>query len=224
MAITPTYPGVYVQEAPSGTRTIIGVSTAVTAFIGFFRKGPLNRPVMIFNMGDFEREFGGLDVRSEAAYGIRQYFANDGDIAWVVRTAAQDSTHPIAAAQITVLDAPQGSAMLTIAASSAGRWGNAIKVDVDYSTADPTSTFNLTATEWGSSGGRLAALNVTRAQNLSMNPGAPNYAVAVLAQTSGTLVELVDLAQGTPGRPAQTGTTGGDLGAPERQPFLCTER
>ena len=29
-----TYPGVYVEEIPSGVRTITGVATSVTAFVG----------------------------------------------------------------------------------------------------------------------------------------------------------------------------------------------
>ena len=34
MPVTLTHPGVYIQELPSGGRTITGVATAVTAFIG----------------------------------------------------------------------------------------------------------------------------------------------------------------------------------------------
>jgi phage tail sheath protein FI len=34
MPITPTYPGVYIEEIPSGVRTITGVATSITAFIG----------------------------------------------------------------------------------------------------------------------------------------------------------------------------------------------
>lgn len=31
MPVTPTYPGVYVEEIPSGVRTITGVATSITA-------------------------------------------------------------------------------------------------------------------------------------------------------------------------------------------------
>src|SRR5437870_3177673 len=34
MPVTPTYPGVYIEELPSAVRTIVGVSTSVTAFVG----------------------------------------------------------------------------------------------------------------------------------------------------------------------------------------------
>ena len=45
MPVNPTYPGVYVQEIPSGVRTIAGVSTSIALFIGMTKKGPLNKPI-----------------------------------------------------------------------------------------------------------------------------------------------------------------------------------
>src|SRR5262245_63090467 len=88
MPITPTYPGVYIEEIPSGVRTITGVATSIAAFIDFFKQGLMNKAVQLFNMGDFEREFGGLEARSEASYSIQQFFRNGGTEAWVVRTAS----------------------------------------------------------------------------------------------------------------------------------------
>jgi uncharacterized protein len=41
MSVSPTYPGVYVVEAPSGVRTITGVATSITAFVGRARRGPV---------------------------------------------------------------------------------------------------------------------------------------------------------------------------------------
>jgi len=41
MPITPTYPGVYIEEIPSGVRTIIGVATSITAFVGAAHAGRL---------------------------------------------------------------------------------------------------------------------------------------------------------------------------------------
>lgn len=34
MPVTPTYPGIYIEEIPNGVRTITGVATSITAFIG----------------------------------------------------------------------------------------------------------------------------------------------------------------------------------------------
>ncbi len=40
-----TYPGVYIEEIPSEVRTITGVSTSVTAFIGRTLRGPDDKAV-----------------------------------------------------------------------------------------------------------------------------------------------------------------------------------
>ncbi|HEX2681699.1 MAG TPA: phage tail sheath family protein, partial [Candidatus Dormibacteraeota bacterium] len=64
MPVAPTYPGVYIEEIPSAVRTIVGVPTAITAFIGYTLKGPSNRPTQIFNFGDYTRTFGDIDPDS----------------------------------------------------------------------------------------------------------------------------------------------------------------
>jgi phage tail sheath protein FI len=68
MPATYTFPGIYIEEVPSGIRTIAGVSTTDTGFIDFFQRGPVNEPIRITSFGDFERIFGGLDRRSAASY------------------------------------------------------------------------------------------------------------------------------------------------------------
>ena len=40
MPATLTYPGVYIEEIPSGVRTITGVATSITAFVGRALRGP----------------------------------------------------------------------------------------------------------------------------------------------------------------------------------------
>ena len=54
-----TYPGVYIEEIPSGVRTIVGVATSITAFIGAADRGPVNDPITINNFGDYERTLAG---------------------------------------------------------------------------------------------------------------------------------------------------------------------
>ena len=39
-----TYPGVYIEEIPSGVRTITGVATSITAFVGYTQRGPTDDP------------------------------------------------------------------------------------------------------------------------------------------------------------------------------------
>src|SRR5579863_5810538 len=135
MAVTPTYPGVYIEEIPSGVTTIAGVSTAIGAFVDFFAQGPMNEATEVFSFGDFERQFGGLDSRSEGSYAIQQFFLNGGTTAWVVRTTS--TVNPAATAAITLQDGA-GNNVLVASAASPGSWGNNLLIEVDYGTTDPT--------------------------------------------------------------------------------------
>jgi phage tail sheath protein FI len=78
MPTTPTYPGVYIEEIPSGVRTITGVATSITAFVGRTLRGPENEPVTINSFGDFERVFGGLWGESTVSYAVRDFYLNRG--------------------------------------------------------------------------------------------------------------------------------------------------
>ncbi len=85
MPVNPTYPGVYVQEIPSGVRTITGVATSITAFIGRALRGPTNKAITITSNADFERIFGGLWVESMLGYAVRDFYLNGGSTAIIVR-------------------------------------------------------------------------------------------------------------------------------------------
>jgi phage tail sheath protein FI len=85
MPVTPTYPGVYIEEIPSGVRTIVGVATSITAFIGRATRGPVNEATIINSFGDFERIFGGLDLDSTMSYAVRDFYLNGGSQAIIVR-------------------------------------------------------------------------------------------------------------------------------------------
>lgn len=80
-----TYPGVYIEEIPSGIRTIAGVATSTTAFIGRALCGPVSEPVVVNNFGDFERAFGGLHEKYPMSYAVKDFFLNGGGQAIVVR-------------------------------------------------------------------------------------------------------------------------------------------
>ena len=80
-----TYPGVYIEEIPSGVRTITGVATSITAFIGRARRGPVNEPVTINNFGDYERRFGGLSPDSPMSFAVRDFYLNGGSQGVIVR-------------------------------------------------------------------------------------------------------------------------------------------
>ena len=178
MPVAVSYPGVYVEEIPSGVRTITGVATSIAAFVDFFPQGPLgdaNNPVghnavQIFSFADFERQFGGLDTRSEASYAIQQFFLNGGSSAYVVRVSS--ATNPAEPASIELGDGT--SAFLQATAISAGAWGNNLRVDVDYSTNDAVNApFNLTVTETAGAGS-TQVVATEKFLNLINDPTKPN--------------------------------------------------
>lgn len=85
MPSTLTYPGVYVEEVPSGVRTIIGVPTSICALVGRAARGPVDDPITINGFGDFERTFGGLWTESRLGFAVRDFFRNGGGQAIIVR-------------------------------------------------------------------------------------------------------------------------------------------
>ena len=55
MAIAHTFPGVFIEEIPSGVRAITGVPTSVAAFVGRTPIGPVNSPAIVNSFGDYVR-------------------------------------------------------------------------------------------------------------------------------------------------------------------------
>jgi hypothetical protein len=85
MTVPISYPGVYITEIPSGSRTITGVATSITAFVGAASRGPVDVPVAIFSFADFERTFGGLSRSSGLGYAVRDFYQNGGGEALILR-------------------------------------------------------------------------------------------------------------------------------------------
>ena len=209
MPVQVGYPGVYIEEIPSGVRTITGVATSIGAFVDHFASGPLDKATQIFGFADFERVFGGLDNASEASYAIQQFFLNGGTQAYVVRVSSKSSGKGAAAAAIALEDKASGSKVLTVTAESPGEWGNHVRIDIDYDTSDPTSQFNVTAIETAKENGTTRIVTSERFRNLVQDPSKANDAVAVVNNAS-ALIRLSDATKNQ--RPAQTGTVSAALG------------
>jgi phage tail sheath protein FI len=122
MPVTTTYPGVYIEEIPSGVHTIIGVATSITAFVGRAWKGPVNEPIQVSNFGDYERVFGGLWRESALSYAVQQFFLNGGSQAIVVRVATGTATR-------ATIDLGGGN---TLEAAGPGTWGRNLAATVDH--------------------------------------------------------------------------------------------
>lgn len=179
MPVSVSYPGVYVQEVPSGVRTITGVSTSIAAFFGRAQKGAINKAVRCLNYSDFLREFGGGHSSSELGANVNQFFGNGGTDCYVVRLA-----HNAKKADITLKNLAS-VAVLTIMAKDAGIWGNNVRLAIDYNTSNPEETFNLYLTQEEGN----VVVNSETFLNLSMNPVAPRYVANFVTQSS----KLVDV-------------------------------
>jgi Bacteriophage tail sheath protein len=180
MPATLTYPGVYIEEIPSGVRAITGVATSITAFVGRALRGPTDAdedsPFTVVNSyGDFERTFGGLWLGSALGFAVRDFFLNGGSQALIVRCYRPDGgAAERATMSINGLD---------LEAASPGAWGNQLRVRIDHDTRDllPTeaanSLFNLSVKDVG-----VDTIEIFR--NVSVTAGHPRRVDTVLTNES----------------------------------------
>ena len=169
-----TYPGVYIQEVPSGVRTITPVATSIGAFIGYFKEGPMNKAVEINGMTDFDRVFGGIDRRSEAYYQLYQFFLNGGSKAFVIRAGAGTGSEAPAKADVTVTDIHSGgSAVMTVSAANEGLWGNHLRVVIEHNAPE---TFDMIVIRYdGDENDASPIVTEPIFRNLSVNPTSGRY-------------------------------------------------
>jgi phage tail sheath protein FI len=191
MPVLPTYPGVYIEELSSGVRTITGVATSITAFIGRARRGDTDKATVITSYADYQRLFGGSWDKSMMSYAVRDFYMNGGSRALIVRVA-KDATN--AEVELVAEESPAGP--LTLEASSPGSWANSIKVSVNHNTKDTADKklFNLIINE-GPGG------SIEKHLNVSVDSSSPRFLTRVLEQSS-----MLLRVKGTipTGRPAST--------------------
>ena len=183
MPIALSYPGVYIEEISSGVRTITGVATSITAFIGPTLRGPIDTepsfaPVRVQSFAEFDRTFGGLWRESPMTYAVSQFFQNGGSDALIVRVINGGKPATV-----------KGGTLILVAASP-GKWGNKLRVRVDHTPKElmpesitkaegfkETDFFNLTILDAGT--------GVTeRFANISVLPAHSRYVRKVLEQES----------------------------------------
>src|SRR3954452_18854443 len=89
-------PGVYVEETSFRAKSIEGVGTSTTAFVGPTRRGPVGGvPEMATSLTDFDHIYGSLENRALGdvtdarlrvnfvAHAVRAYFDNDASVLYV---------------------------------------------------------------------------------------------------------------------------------------------
>ena len=177
MPIAVSYPGVYIEEIPSGVRTITGVATSITAFVGWASKGATDKAELVLSWTDFDRKFGGLDSRSLLGHAVSHFFANGGQRAYVVRlvTTGSSTAADNAAAAAVTLDTK-----LTVTARNPGAWGNDYAI-VTKKRADDASRFQLKVVRVKE---EKKGIPIEVFENLSMKPDDARYVVNVLKAES----------------------------------------
>lgn len=203
MPVQVSYPGVYVEELPSGVHTITGVATSITAFVGYTSRGLDNRAQRVLSFADFERLFGGLAADSELSYAVQQFFNNGGSQAYVVRVPRDGAAY----ASITLLDGLSGGKhALAVTALSAGTWANGLLIDVDYDgiAASDSTSYNLTITD--------PSTNTVESFLVSQDSTKSNYVVSIVNDPdNGSQRVNVAVPDATAGRPVQNGVPGSDI-------------
>ena len=210
---TLSYPGVYVQEIPSGVRPLEAASTSTAAFVGLAEMGPTGA-TRVTSWTEFQRLFGSFFGNSFLAHGVFQFFNNGGRQCYIVRVVPGDA----ATASVRVRNrfgTPQEG--WRFSAKNAGAWGNSLLVQIEDGTLDPGNSFRLSIRRQADPAGpvadsaNLAPLEVF--DNLSVDPADPNFAGSILARDSALLTAelLTDDTNGGLQRGLHRGNTGFQL-------------
>jgi len=172
-------PGVFIEESLQPLADpALGSGDYVAAFVGTsLRGGPIG-PTLVSSWTQFQALYG--DIRSspdDLHYGVWQYFANGGHLAYIVRGINANAT----AAALTVNDTQTVPApTLKVTASSAGTWASlATSPTRLFITIRPSvdgGRFDLTI-EAGTGGGLLAREQFV---DLTLDPSDSRNAVAIV--------------------------------------------
>lgn len=218
MPITPTYPGVYIEEVPSGVRTIVGVATSITAFIGRARQGTTEKAVRIQSFAEFERQFDGLWVESAMSYAVQQYFLNGGTDAIIIRVVGAG-----AAKGTTTVGG------IELEAASEGKWSEGLQAVIDLETADSKDAdpklFNLIIErpDPKQPTNRQLAQKLEVFRNLSTDPKAARFVTKVLEQQSAIARVAGEVPNGRPSEGSGSFGRGEDGAVPTYAEYLKPE-
>jgi phage tail sheath protein FI len=141
-------PGVYVEETSFRSKSIEGVSTSTTAFVGATLKGPVvprddterwnATPELLTSFADFERiygsfealNFGAADVLNHMAHAVQAYFNNGGSRLYVMRVFNGALANAHAQSAAVVETAANDDNRIFLRARFPGRYFNAVTVTV----------------------------------------------------------------------------------------------
>jgi hypothetical protein len=192
-----SYPGVYVEEIPSGVRPIEAASTSTAAFVGLAEMGPDDEAKRITSWTEFQKHYGIFVNDSYLAESVFQFFNNGGRQCYIVRITRNDAKK----ADVTVLNRASPDVNgLRFSAKNKGVWGNYLYLQVEDGSTDPGNEFKISIR-------RQKLVDVVPEDfkdiptlevhdDLSMDPDAANYVVDMLSRDS-NLIDTQVLATNT---------------------------
>jgi len=142
MSVSPSYPGLYIQEQLSSSHAIVPAPTSIAAFVGYshpFKTQNFNVAQELFSFTDYETYFGPLFssglVDASLPRAVYQFFLNGGSTAYVVglQPGLFDGSNTI----ITRLG-PGGAAIAATATTTSG--GTSAGSTFTIGTANPAPT------------------------------------------------------------------------------------
>jgi phage tail sheath protein FI len=162
MTISPSYPGIYIQELPSSSHTITPAPTSIAAFVGYshpYQTKQFYVAQQCFSFTDYVAAFGPLFssglIDPSLPRAVYQFFLNGGSTAWVVGlqpgllgtgTSAAKFGTASTDMQFTVEIATDGGGILFTALQPADAVALAVQVSNVNST---TKKFDLVVTYGG---------------------------------------------------------------------------
>jgi uncharacterized protein len=158
--VVTSYPGVYIEEIPSGNHTITGVATSITAFVGRAPQGPIDLPMTVFNFGEYQRAYGGLAYAYPMSYAVQDFFSNGGSTAVICRLVAEAPTKPAAA--WAVANAAAAAAARPVASDAAAKSAQAA-ADADKADASKAAAAKAAAATAATDHSNAAATAATSA-------------------------------------------------------------
>lgn len=180
MPVSVSYPGVYLEEIPSGVRSITGVATAIAAFVGRTRRGPTDEAKRIYSWSEYEREYGGIWKESTVSYAVNHYFANGGTDAVIARVhnkgADADADNDLADYEYPATDSllivsPEGDEYTLVVTAS----------------PDATKPLDFTVEVQPLGGGPAEDTF-----ELSLDPESENYIVSIIGEGTDRIIQLAD--------------------------------
>ncbi|MBU0553583.1 phage tail sheath subtilisin-like domain-containing protein [Myxococcota bacterium] len=128
-------PGVYYEPTTQHVTEIRLDQTGVPVFLGITLKGPLDTPQQITNEAQLIQIFGEPTPQSYLHSSIKGFFANGGEVCYVLRVARVKGApgEEVACAALSVLKGRRGQALLTARAKNPGAWGDQLRLTLQES-------------------------------------------------------------------------------------------